>query len=284
MILGSGGTLAGGGSGLIEVTNGAELILTDGSSLGGTEPINLNAGGTLAFDRFDDFTFSRGFTGTGGVIRKDGFNMITLNPSVNPLPNTLLINSGTINVTGGSFGGNLFEGAGQIVINTGATLNIPAGSFHALGGSNAGMSESLTINGGTFNVNQEQYLQVFNTNGGYVTGSSEIRSAAGAIWTVGGVEPSFIYSRVSLVAALNMNVGEVTGDSSADLTIFGTVTNAAALTKTGPGMLALVATNSYTGGTIISGGTLNVIDNTALGDSPALSRSTTARRCRPAAK
>lgn len=127
------------------------------------------------------------------------------------------------------------------------------------------MSESLTLNGGTFNVDQEQYLQVFNTNGGVVTGSNEIRSAAGAIWTVGGTTASYIFARVNLVTALNLNVGEVTGDNSPDLTISGPVTNTAALTKTGPGTLALTGFNTYTGVTLITAGTVNVIDNSALG-------------------
>lgn len=265
VILGSGGTLAGSGSGLIEVTNGAQLVLNDGGVLVGTEPLNLNAGGTLTFDRTDNFTFARAYTGVGGVIRKEGFNTVTMNPTTNPMPNTLIVNNGTVTILGGSFGGNLFEGAGQIIVNEGGTLNIPAGNFHALGGSNAGMSETMTLNGGVFSVNQEQYLQVFNTNGGIVSGSNEIRSAAGAIWTVGGTTASLISTRVNLVTALNLNVGEVTGDSLPDITISGVVGNTGTFTKSGPGTLALTGVNTYTGATIVTGGTVTVADNSALG-------------------
>ena len=101
-------------------------------------------------------------------------------------------------------------------------------------------------------------------NGGYATLESAVTidaaaapstiSAAGGL-TLGGTSGSFYVNR---------------GTAAQDLIISSAISGANALTLSGAGILDLAAnTNTYTGPTIISGGTLEISNKNSLGTAPA---------------
>ncbi len=115
---------------------------------------------------------------------------------------------------------------------------------------NAADISSLTINGGSID----------NTSGSTVTLSNNPTQTWNADFTFVGSNP------------LNMGSGAVTlggnravTTSASTLTINGAVSGAFSLTKAGAGTLALGGANTFSGGTTLSAGQLNINNATALG-------------------
>ncbi|NLO90505.1 MAG: hypothetical protein GX410_00750 [Elusimicrobia bacterium] len=108
-----------------------------------------------------------------------------------------------------------------------------------------------TYTGGTF------------LNGGTVAiyGDSGLGNATGALSFNGGTLK--IMDTVSMSRLITLNAGGGTFDTnSQNLTLSGVIDGSGRLTKTGLGTLYLNAANTYTGGTTVSSGTLQVgIDN-----------------------
>ncbi|MEI6809079.1 MAG: autotransporter-associated beta strand repeat-containing protein, partial [bacterium] len=78
-------------------------------------------------------------------------------------------------------------------------------------------------------------------------------------WTLTGNQLNFA----------NAGSGSTIFVSNQNATISCVLAGAETLTKSGPGMLTLTVGNSYTGRTVIAGGTLNITANTAIGPNPA---------------
>ena len=263
-------------SGLTTVSGGI-LQVGNGGTSGtlGSGLISVGASGILSFNRSDAATLSTSLTGSTGTLRMDGTGTLNITSGATVLPTNLTVNSGTVNVSGGTFSGDRLQGSGQIIINTGGTLVIVTGNAHALGGDNNSMGEAITINGGTMTFNQEQYVTTLTLNGALVNGTSELRSTSSSNYRVIGTAASTISARVSNVATTNFYVADATNSSSADLIISGQMTNTGALVKTGIGTLSLSgASNSYSGATTITNGGLlldfSTNNNTKLADAAAL--------------
>lgn len=254
--------------------SGGVLQVGDGGTsgtLGGTGSITVSTGATLTFNRSDLVTLDRAFaSGSSGTLIKDGAGNMTI-ASFFLLPTNFIINSGTVTVVGGSFGGNRMEGNGTITVNSGASLVLNTGSAHSLGGSNGSMSDAVVVNGGLLTVNQEQYLNNLTlSNGGNVNGTNEVRTANATNWQVTGSSSSAseFSARVSNVNAANWTVADITGNSDVDLRISGQVTNSGVLNKNGAGTMELSNdSNTYSGGTNINAGTLlvNTLTGSATG-------------------
>lgn len=115
---------------------------------------------------------------------------------------------------------------GGATVNTGGILNVASGA--ALGSSSA-----VNVNGGTLNLNNA---------------AQTVSSLNGA----GG--------NINLAVGHKLTVNTNTTDQFA-----GTLAGAGSLTKTGTGSLTLSGSNSYTGGTMLNAGMVEIASNTALG-------------------
>src|SRR5438552_1360712 len=155
-------------------------------------------------------------------------------------------NSVTLNLTGGIIqlaGANTYSGgttvnAGTLNINNASALG--TGTFTIATGSNA-IIDNTTGSAITLSTNN---AQVWNSDFTF-TGTQSLNLGTGAV-TLGA-------SRTVTVNANNLTVGGVISGSG-----FG-------LTKAGAGTLTLAGTNTYSGGTTINAGTLNINNASALG-------------------
>lgn len=254
--------------GAMNITEGSVTFGNGGTTGGllGTGAITLAANTTLTINRSDATALNRAFTaGSTGTLVKTGAGNLTLGGGFQLLARNLTVNGGTLTVTGGGFGGNRMDGAGVVTVNSGATLVVAAGSAHAFGGSDSGMTESFTINGGTLTLNQEQYFSNLTLNGATVNGSAEMRSTNATNWAVTGTTTTTVSARVNQVGTANWNVSDVTASAAEDLTISGQITGGGALTKTGSGTLRATGNNNFTGALNINAGTFQAGSNNALG-------------------
>lgn len=260
------------GSGKIIVGNGGST-----GSIGDTGSITIADGTTLEFNRSGSLTYARPATaGSSGTLVKKGSGTLNITAAATLLPTNLTVEAGILNVSGGGFSSNRMEGAGQVTVNPGATLVIPAGNAHAFGGDNGTLTETFTINQGTMTLNSEQYFKGLTLNAATVNGSNELRASNASAFLVTGTAPTTIASSVSNVAAANWNVENVTGSAAPDLTITGNITNTAAFNKAGAGTLRASGTNNFTGALSINAGTYEAGSDRALGWGAAIGNASVA--------
>ena len=170
------------------------------------------------------------------------YSALVYNVAASHAANYVISGSGTLFKTGpGALtlgGANTYSGAttlnaGQLNINTATALGtgsftITSGTIDNTSGSNVALSTANP--------------QTWNGDFTYAGSANNLNLGTGAV-TLGG-------NRTVTVAANTLTVGGAIGDGG----------NGYSLTKAGNGTLVLVANNSYTGGTTVSGGSLQLGD------------------------
>ena len=296
--LGGAAATLGANTGALTVVAGAELDLNgfnasvgafngagtvDDVSGNGTPMLTIGNGGASG-------TFSGTIQNSSGTLglTKTGSGTETLTGVTSAFTGNVVVSGGTLDVASGNssnFGdtalGIFFAVPGRsITINAGATLQYAAGN--ATGGAGTQYLPAVIINGGTListSGTGSNYFSSLALNGGTLTGQGGkgagfptwgfANATAGTI-SVSGNTPSLIsgtgnYNGTALAVNTTVNI---TG--SGGLTISNPLWDsssgaAAALTETGSGLLTLAASNAYSGGTTIAGGTLQLGNNAALG-------------------
>ena len=242
------------GSGSVELAGG--ITLTTGDS--GDDTISGVISGTGAFTKVGSgtLTFSANNTYTGDTTISAG----TLTVSGTLADTTDVINSGTYDVDATDTIQSL-SGSGAVELASGITLTTGDGGDDTVSGIISG-SGSLTKAGSgtlTFSAN--------NTYTGDTTISAGTLKLTGTLADTTDVINSGTYDvdttdtiqslSGSGAVELASGITLTTGDSGDD-TISGIVSGDGSLTKAGSGTLTLSATNTYTGDTTISAGTLTV--------------------------
>jgi len=250
----SGGTLIEGG--VLQVGNGG---LT--GSLG-TGTVTDNA--TLAINRSGTILLADTITGTGEIV-KLGAGTLSLD-SANTFAGGMRIDQGTVLLKGGGWYAGNATGSGPVTVKAGAKL--VNWNVHSYGGGNA-PSTDLLLDQGTFQLNAETYFGDLTMTGGIVelypgalTGVDlRTTQAAGGsvVATLSASTPSEIRCMWSLYASAAANIAD--GPADPDLLVSGIVAYSGSLTKLGPGTLHLAASNTYTGMTTVSAGTLALSGN-----------------------
>ena len=207
-----------------DVTAGVLKVGADGA-LGSSAGTLTLEGGTL--EASAGFTSSRAVTlGTGGgTIQVDnGGDTLTLSGAIGGTDGLTKTGAGTLTLTGAnSYGGGTTVGAGTLKLSGSGTLGSTSGA--------------LTVNGGTLDLNgKNATVGIFSGTGGTVTNSS----ATGSNLTVDNGDSGT--GAATYAGVIQDGVGQL------------------GLTKTGTGALVLTGANTYTGGTLINSGTLE-IDN-----------------------
>ncbi len=270
--------------------SGGTLVATNVEALGSGDvtddaTLELNTGGT----------FDNAISGSGQVV-KSGDKMLTLS-GANSYSGGTLISDGTLvasNVealgtgdvtnnatlalnTGGDFTNNI-SGSGQVVKSGDDTLTLSGANSYTGG---------TTISGGTLvatnvdalctgDVTNSSTLEL-NTGGTFdnaISGSGQVVKSGDETLTLSG---SNTYTGGTLISggtlvATNVDAlgtGDVTDNATLELNTGGTFDNVISgsgqVVKSGDDTLTLSGANSYTGGTLISGGTLVATSVEALG-------------------
>ncbi len=270
--------------------NGGTLVASNVEALG-TGDVTDNA--TLALNTGG--TFDNAISGSGQVV-KSGDEMLTLS-GANSYSGGTLISDGTLvasNVealgtgdvtnnatlalnTGGDFTNNI-SGSGQVVKSGDDTLTL-SGANSYTGGTTISGGTLVATNVdalGTGDVTNSSTLEL-NTGGTFdnaISGSGQVVKSGDETLTLSG---SNTYTGGTLISggtlvATNVDAlgtGDVTDNATLELNTGGTFDNAISgsgqVVKSGDDTLTLSGANSYTGGTLISGGTLVATSVEALG-------------------
>jgi fibronectin-binding autotransporter adhesin len=243
---------------------------------------------TLTLNSSVDRTFGNVGTNTGGnitgniAIVKNGTNTQTFAGPANTYTGNVTVNSGTL-VAGGNQSSNALGSpttAGRIVtVNSGANLSFTTNNVFGNGIGNNNLPTTV-LNGGTLTSTRYNVLGNLTLNGATLTqtstdaGNFEGFQFRGDV-TIGGSSSSTIATTNGkanhLGSNTTFNVANATGDAATDLTVSAPLRNqsgdfgsaAGGLTKIGAGTLELLATNTYTGPTIVNEGTLEVTGSVA---------------------
>lgn len=202
---------------------------------------------------------------TGGIL--------STSPTTSGVPNAIFVN-GTVNVTGGALNAGGTLGIGQSTGTTAGTLTLASGTVNATSdngirfGGNSGTTAGGTVNldGGILKANiiqkgigTEVTTAVFNFNGGTLQanasktnfmvnlGHAYVRDGGAIIDTAGN----------NITIGQNLEHSVVLTDNAID----------GGLTKRGAGTLTLTGENTYSGPTVITGGSLKLANSKALGSS-----------------
>jgi fibronectin-binding autotransporter adhesin len=249
-----------GGSAIINSTVTAGSLNDGGSSLG-TGPVTLNHA-TLLYTGAGDTT-ARQFNGTAGTTNTiDVPNGVTLELSGRVTSGAAWVinkvNTGTLTLSGS--GDNSFLGmnvnAGTVILNKsgghaiGNPLNVASGATVQLSGAgyNAEIYNNSAVpvtisSGGVFDTaSQSDAFYSLSLSGTGIGGSGAlINSAPSTTSTL----------TVPITLAANATIG-----GAGSITLPSVVSGTGALTYGGSGILGLQATNTYTGGTVVTSGTL----------------------------
>ncbi|EJR7963252.1 autotransporter outer membrane beta-barrel domain-containing protein [Salmonella enterica subsp. enterica serovar Kentucky] len=270
----SGGTLVASnvealGSG--DVTDNATLELNTGgdfaNNIGGTGSVVKSGDKTLTLSGTNSYT--GGTTISGGTLVANNVEALGTGDVTNNA--TLELN------TGGDFD-NAISGSGQVVKSGDKTLTLSGANSY---------SGATTISGGTLvatnvdalgtgDVTNSSTLEL-NTGGTFdnaISGSGQVVKSGDETLTLSG---SNTYTGGTLISggtlvATNVDAlgtGDVTDNATLELNTGGTFDNVISgsgqVVKSGDDTLTLSGANSYTGGTLISGGTLVATSVEALG-------------------
>jgi autotransporter-associated beta strand protein len=149
----------------------------------------------------------------------------------------------------------------------------------ALGANNAlslanGVGQLITIYSGTLDLNNfNATINGLTLGGGAAGSTAAVTTGTGVLTLNNNVTYNATNNPLGATIAGKLNLGVATrsftiGDSTnaaADLTVSAVVSGAVGLTKAGLGTMVLSGANTYSGGTTLSAGTLNINNATALG-------------------
>ena len=302
-------TISSSASGTVS-TFAATIDDVENSGTAGNLVVNVASGFTTSGT---DLTISGVISDNGGLT-KSGSGYLNLT-GANTFSGPVTVSGGTLNVgnnganDGSSSALGLANGGKTITVSPGATLNGTVNNW--FGSGSASNLPTITVNGGTLSTNRYTALGALNLNGATVVASSTDSTSGnyqafaftGNV-TVSGSAPSTISSTNITATTGGYHLGDTTNGTAGstlftvastgtantpDLTVSaplinqsndfgaknGLSANAGGLTKAGAGVMALTATNTYTGATLVNAGTLLVTGSTTAGSAVTVNNSGT---------
>ncbi|HLB41117.1 MAG TPA: autotransporter-associated beta strand repeat-containing protein, partial [Candidatus Babeliales bacterium] len=266
----SGGTTLNSGALTIGVASTGSVGNITNSAIG-TQGLTLN-GGTLQLPASSAFTLYNNYTVAGAAT-------ITVNVGNFTLSGTGSLNSGSLSVTPSNTAGTVVLGGNL----TGAIpLNKSGSGILIVSGNNSGFSGATTLTGGI--------LQIGVASNALGTGSLALNGGTILSTTAATLNNAFTMGGTSTIGGSNnltfsntgaLNAGTLTITNSATTTLSGVLSGASGITfnTSNPvtGSLVLNNSNSYTGKTTVTAGTLNInsLANVGAGNVSALGAPTT---------
>jgi autotransporter-associated beta strand protein len=264
-----------------QVTLQTNATVTGLSGSGGSLALS---GGTFTVNASADSSFGQVISGAGNLT-KSGNGTLTLSAS-NTVSGGVTLSAGTLRAgndgalgTGGftmNAGTFASDGAAARAITNAITLsgNVQLGDGTGTGALTLG-SVNLGAATRTLTVSNTTTFSGAVTNGGLVKAGagtlnlSNTATSFGALQIDAGrvaVQTNATITGLSGAGGdLALVGGTLTVNASADSSFGQVISGAGALAKSGAGTLVLSASNSYSGGTTLTAGTLRVGDNSALG-------------------
>ena len=230
----------------------------------------LNCNGATVDARLNQLTLGSGGSSAGGYGPATGTFIFSGSNSVVDV-NNLILGYAMLNSAWGSSSSNAVTHTGTLTMN-GGTLTVNSNFFLGYSADNdlgniQNVIGVLNLNGGTATVSSNLFLGYTTNSTGVVNGSLNLSNGTfnvnADILSAGNTATG----SVNLAGAtLNLNGNQI-GSALKTINLIansGTLANVreinagGSLVKTGPGVLILSGTNSYTGNTTISGGTLSI--------------------------
>ncbi|HZV05402.1 MAG TPA: autotransporter outer membrane beta-barrel domain-containing protein, partial [Gemmataceae bacterium] len=266
------------------------MLVDSGGTLSGRSTTLMSAitdNGLVQFNQTSNGTYAGVISGTGAV-QKIGGGTLTLSPG-NTYSGGTFIDVGTVSVgadsalgaaTGGVTidGGTLqFASAFDLATTRSVTIGSAGGTIDTNGNNTAiaqtiGGAGTLTkIGAGDLTLNgANTYAGGTNLNAGTITIGNNLALGPGALAMANGTTLSFVSgSNFSVANPISIaGTGNFTPPAGATDTLTGAISDGAsagALNMSGAGTLVLTAANTYSGGTTIGPGTLQLGDGGASG-------------------
>lgn len=259
-------------TGLTKSTNGAN-VTNSSTTLASKLTLDIASGTN---------TYAGTWTGNLLSLTKTGAGTLVLAGAGTGIGGNILVSQGTLSPTVGGTALGQQLASRTITVAAGATLALGMNNIFGGGGALLTALPALVIDGGTLNTDNYNVLGALSLKGATAV---DIRTGTPTGYqgfefkgpvTVSGSAPSTITTTNGfghhLVGNITFDVADVTGDSGADLTVGARLINASpdnasvagGLVKSGAGTLVLSGSNSYTGGTTVNVGTLQLADNAQL--------------------
>ena len=228
---------------------------------------------TLTIDQDTNTTYAgviTDSTGTSSIV-KSGTGTLTLSGTNSYSGNTTL-NAGNLSVSadnnlgsapGSTDADNIIFNGGGLIITSGVTFDSNRGvTMTGAGTINTASSTTSNIQGvitgsGALTKSGDGTLTLSATN----TNTGDITISAGTLDVQGQLESGNYDGAIS-------NSGQLKINSSSNQTLAGTISGTGELAKSGSGTLTLTGTNTYSGRSIIEGGTVVVSSSANLGATP----------------
>lgn len=270
--------------------SGGTLQLGDGGTTGSIDNGNITNNASLVFNRSNAMNFTRAISGSGSVTQS-GTGTLTLS-GANTYAGGTRVNSGTLQVAAASAlgSGGLTMAGGKLAATS--TMTFSNGVSFAAGTAStiaAATNRTLTLGGAlnlganataTFGSATETGVVSLAGNSATVDTTAAVVVAGGTLRVGNGPLVSAVLGNIASTtvnsgATLDLNSQNVsirniqgagtlqTGSKSSQATLAGglfggVIAGAGKLVKSGTDTLTLTGTNTYTGGTTISAGTLQI--------------------------
>ncbi|WP_250633919.1 autotransporter-associated beta strand repeat-containing protein [Pinirhizobacter soli] len=213
--------------------SGGTLQLGDGGTTGSVAG-NIVDNGTLAVNHSNDIFFLTPITGSGALVQRGAGR--TVLSAANTYTGGTTINAGTLQVGNGFTSGSI---VGDVVDNGMLTFN--RSNTLTFDGTISGMGAVTKLGSG---------ITILTADNTY-TGGTTIAASSGSLQLGNGGTSGSIVGDV-------LNDGALTINRTDTLTLPGTISGSGALSQRGTGTTILTADNTYTGGSFIAAGTLQL--------------------------
>ena len=235
----------------------ADLTISSGVTLSAAQEWSVGTGRTLLVN---------GALAGSTNLTKTGSGTLELS-AAGSLTGGIIVNGGTLRISGGGWYAGNVGGSGMLTVNAGATaINVNSHSF----GSSENPDRDLTINGGTFLLSGETYVDDVTCTAGIIAntvgGGGDLRSRTGnnSVFTVNAADAATVVDATfNAVGSWSINVAN--GAASHDLVMSGPIGSSGAITKSGAGRMLVSSTSTHTGAFTVSNGELAVTGTLASG-------------------
>lgn len=244
-------TLTKDGAGTLELTaantytstttiSAGTLKLTGAGTVGASSIVNNAA---LVIENNDGTTIARAISGTGTLTKN--LNTKVIFTATLSHTGVTTINAGTFAVGAGGTAGDM-SGAGSVVVNSGATLEINRNNASTFSRPLSGAGALVVLGGGT-----ASFTGALTHTGGTTVSAGTMSIGAGS--TTGSITGNIVNN-----ATLQFNRSDA-------LTYSGVISGTGNVTKSAAGTTTLSGNNTYSGTTTIISGALRVAHTNALG-------------------
>ena len=232
------------------VTGDTVVFDDTAGTAGGTTSVSISgANVSPSAVTFNNNNFNYTLSGTNGIA---GSGLLAVNGT----------GSVTLSMSNGYSGGT-FVNAGTLIVANSSGVGLGSGPVNINGGVLMANNSGGTATGNTVNINTGGMF-IANNSGGTATSGSPININSGGTLQIGNGNAR------GTLGTVPIDNGVFAFSRSDSMTYAGVINGSGSVVQRGPGLLTLTSTTSgYTGGTVVSGGTLGVNTDANLGAVPS---------------